>query len=60
MSDYQALKAYGHSPFKAAEIALDAKRGEQHARAWVAAARQPLTDDDIEALLAQRKLEDQP
>lgn len=30
-SDYEALKAYGFSPAKAAEIVLDAKRGDRHA-----------------------------
>ncbi len=39
MSDYEALKAHGHSPAKAAEIALDAKRGDRCAIAWIAAVR---------------------
>lgn len=39
MSDYEALKAAGHSAAKAAEIALDAKRGDRHAIAWIAAIR---------------------
>jgi hypothetical protein len=40
MSDYEALKVAGHTPAKAAEIALDAKRGDQHALAWIAALRE--------------------
>lgn len=36
MTDYEALKHYGHSPAKAAEIVLDAKRGNKHALAWLA------------------------
>lgn len=39
MSDYEVLKRYGHSPIKAAEIALDAQRGDKYALAWIAAAR---------------------
>ena len=39
MNDYEALKKAGHSPLKAAEIVLDAKRGDQHAIAWISAAR---------------------
>jgi hypothetical protein len=39
MTDYEALKAVGHSPQKAAEIILDAKRGIAHARGWLASAR---------------------
>lgn len=39
MSDYECLKAYGHSPAKAAEIALDAERGDRYAIQWIAAAR---------------------
>ena len=39
MSDalYEALKRFGHSPAKAAEIALDAARGDKHALRWIAA-----------------------
>lgn len=40
MSDYDVLKAAGFSAFKAAEIALDAERGDAYARAWIAVARQ--------------------
>ena len=43
MSDYEALKKAGHSPFKAAEIALDAKRGNAYAVAWVKAARETVS-----------------
>ena len=39
MTDYEALKSYGLSPAKAAEIVLDAKRGDQYARQWIALAR---------------------
>jgi hypothetical protein len=39
MSDYEALKRYGHGAAKAAEIALDAKRGDAWAVKWVAAIR---------------------
>ena len=38
MSLYEALKGAGHSPAKAAEIVLDAKRGDQYAVAWIKAA----------------------
>ena len=34
---YEALKRAGHSPAKAAEIMLDAKRGDNYARRWIAA-----------------------
>ena len=33
---YEALKAFGHSPAKAAEIMRDADRGDQHAIRWLA------------------------
>lgn len=33
---YEALKRFGHSPAKAAEIALDADRDDKHALRWVA------------------------
>ena len=36
MSDYETLVAYGHSPAKAAEIVLDASRGDAYAKAWIA------------------------
>lgn len=32
---YEILKRAGHSPYKAAEIALDAKRGDEYALAWI-------------------------
>jgi len=32
MTDYEALKAYGFSPAKAAEIVLDARRGSRYAQ----------------------------
>lgn len=36
VSDYEALKAYGHSPAKAAEIVLDAKRGDFFSKQYLA------------------------
>jgi hypothetical protein len=39
-SDYEALKSFGHSPVKAAEIVLDAKRGNEYARRWIALVRE--------------------
>lgn len=41
MTDYEALKRYGHSPTKAAEIILDAKRGDTYALAWLTVVRLP-------------------
>ena len=38
---YTALKLAGHSPAKAAEIALDALRGDAHALAWIDAYLRP-------------------
>lgn len=35
MTDYELLKLAGHSPGKAAEIVLDAKRHDAHATRWV-------------------------
>lgn len=32
---YALLKRNGHSPQKAAEILLDARRGDRHAREWI-------------------------
>lgn len=34
---YEMLKTYGHTPYKAAEIVLDAARGDAYALAWVRA-----------------------
>ncbi len=39
MSDYDILIAAGHSAAKAAEIALDAERGDSTAKRWVEIAR---------------------
>lgn len=39
MTDYDLLKAEGHSPAKAAEIVLDARRGDKWALFWVRNAR---------------------
>jgi hypothetical protein len=41
MTDYQALKRAGHTPAKAAEIFLDAKRGDEYAINWIATIRRP-------------------
>jgi hypothetical protein len=43
-SDYEALKAYGHSPAKASEIVLDAKRGDFFSRGWIAVVRRAEED----------------
>lgn len=34
-NNYEALKLAGHSAQKAAEIALDARRGDLHALRWI-------------------------
>jgi hypothetical protein len=34
---YRTLRAAGHDPAKATEILLDAKRKDNHARAWIKA-----------------------
>lgn len=39
MTDYETLKAYGFGPALAAQIVLDVKRGDHHAKAALAAAR---------------------
>lgn len=39
MSDYDLLKSLGHSPAKAAEIVLDATRGDDFSRRWIEAMR---------------------
>ena len=39
MSDYEALKVYGHSPAIAATIVLDAKRGDEFCIGWIAMVR---------------------
>lgn len=39
LSDYEVLKAAGHSPFKALEIVQDAKRDDPHALNWIDQAR---------------------
>lgn len=40
MNDYEALKAYGHSAAKAAEIILDANRGDFFSQRYLAFIRQ--------------------
>lgn len=42
-SDYELLKAAGHSPAKAAEIVLDAGRGDPHSQQWIELIRAPAT-----------------
>lgn len=42
MTDYDALKAAGHSPAVAATIVLDAKRGDEYCRKWIAQTREML------------------
>ena len=39
LSDYEVLKAAGHSPFDALRIVSDANRGDQHAINWIVEAR---------------------
>lgn len=39
MTDYEALKAYGHSAAMAATIVLDAERGDEYCRKWIAQVR---------------------
>ena len=39
MTEYEALKALGHSPAKAAEIVLDASRGDELSIHWIASAQ---------------------
>lgn len=48
-SAYAALKAYGHSPFKAAEIALDARRGDHYAVQHLELARRSVASDKVAA-----------
>lgn len=38
-SDYDVLKAAGHSPLKALQIVTDANRGDQYAINWIIEAR---------------------
>jgi hypothetical protein len=40
MNNYDVLVSAGHSPFKAAEIALDAGRGDVWAIRWIETLRQ--------------------
>jgi hypothetical protein len=40
---YRLLKAYGHSPAKAAEIVLDASRGIASCKDWIEMARKSVT-----------------
>lgn len=39
LSDYDVLKAAGHSPLKALQIVTDAKRDDPHAINWIVEAR---------------------
>lgn len=45
MTDYDALKAHGHAPAKAAEIILDAKRGDEYSADWIKMVRETLQLD---------------
>lgn len=40
VTDYAILKAYGFSPAKAAEVVIDANRGDEHAKRFVELARE--------------------
>ena len=40
LSDYDVLKADGHSPLKALQIVQDAKRDDPHALNWIKIARE--------------------
>lgn len=46
MSDYEALKKFGFSPAKAAEIVLDAMRGDTVAFMWLQLARKSAHADE--------------
>ena len=35
MADYEALVKFGHSPARALEICIDAKRGDERAITWI-------------------------
>jgi len=35
MTDYEMLKAHGHSAFKALEIVTGAKQGDAYSKAWI-------------------------
>lgn len=39
MTDYEVLKAYGHSAAMAATIVIDAVRGDAHSIRWIETAR---------------------
>ena len=45
MSDYEALKAWGHSTAMAATIVWDAKRGDKYCRKWIKQARKSVGAD---------------
>jgi len=48
MTDYEVLKAAGHSAFKAGEMLLDAKRGDPIAIKWIAECRKKYGDSQKE------------
>jgi hypothetical protein len=54
-SDYAALKAYGHSPAKAAEIVLDASRGDCFCERYVAFVRGSLAASAMSAGTAETR-----
>ncbi len=49
MTDYDVLKAAGHSPAKAAEIILDAKRGDEFSIRYLRM-RRTMTRQDTDAM----------
>lgn len=46
MTDYEALKIAGHSPAKALEIVIDARRGDRIAKDWIEAARKSIKKEE--------------
>ena len=46
MEAYAVLRHFGHSPQKAQEIILDAKRGDIHSQLWIALLHQQYERDD--------------
>jgi hypothetical protein len=61
VSPYDALKALGHSPAKAAEIVLNAQRGDWFSKLWIEqAVRSPPPSQDDLADLAHFERSQQP
>lgn len=48
MTDYEVLKAFGFSAFKAAEVELDVKRKVPYALMWLQIARDAVTPHQLE------------